>query len=110
MIISGDPPKLTFSLTILKDFSILCDRRCTKASCNDLIIGFSHKVEMYSQVYAVLQGLRMCEHKIQEEFKQASRNIDDIVESADMDDCFAQNFIRIVNNINHICFVFSSVI
>ena len=35
--ISGYPPKFTFSLTIFKDFSILCSRGCTKVSCNDLI-------------------------------------------------------------------------
>ena len=84
--ISGDPPKLTFSLTIFKDFSILCYRGCTKVSCNDLINGFSYKVERYSQIFAILERLRKCKHNIQEEFQQASRNINDIVELADMDD------------------------
>ena len=84
--ILGDPPKLTFSLTIFKDFLILCYRGCTKVSCNDLINGFSYKVERYSQIFAILERLRKCKHNIQEEFQQASRNINDIVESADMDD------------------------
>ena len=41
--ISGDPPRLRFSLTIFKDFTISCYKGLTKVTHNDLINGFTYK-------------------------------------------------------------------
>ena len=51
--ISGDPPSLIFSLTIFNDFTISCYKGFTKVPHNDLINGFTYKVEKYSQIHNV---------------------------------------------------------
>ena len=84
--VSGDPPRFSFSLTVFKDFTISCYRGFTKLSCNDLINGYSYKIETYSQIHAVLERLRTSSNVVQDDIKGAALNISDIVDSADMDD------------------------
>ena len=84
--VSGDPPRFSFSLTVFKDFTISCYRGFTKLSCNDLINGYSYKIETYSQIHAVLERLRTSSNVVQDDIKGAARNISDIVDSADMDE------------------------
>ena len=84
--VSGDPPRFSFSLTIFKDFTISCYRGSAKVPCNDLINGYSYKIETFSQIHAVLKRLRTSVNVVQEEVKGAALNISDIVDSADMDE------------------------
>jgi hypothetical protein len=84
--ISGNPPTVSFSLTIFSNFSILCYRGSTKVSSNDLISGFTYKIERYSQIPNILERLMKSEHNIKDECQQAARNINNIVESADRDE------------------------
>ena len=53
--ISVDPPKLTFSFTIFKDFKICCYKGLTKVAHTDLINGFTYKLETYFQIVDVLE-------------------------------------------------------
>ena len=48
-MIHGDTPKFTFSLTLFMDLTISCYIGNTKISCNDLINGFTYKLEKYWQ-------------------------------------------------------------
>ena len=43
--ISGDPPNVSFPLAIFNNFSISCYRGSIKVSCNDMINGFTYKIE-----------------------------------------------------------------
>ena len=83
--ISGNPPTVSFSLAISSNLSILCYRGSTKVSCNDLINGFTYKIGRYSQIPNILERLMKSGHNIKDECQQAARNINNIVESADID-------------------------
>ena len=84
--VSGDPPQLSSSITIFKDLTILCYRGFTKVPCNDLINGFSYKVEKCSQIHAVLERLRTSTNTVPEDIKGFALNINNIIDSADMDE------------------------
>ena len=84
--IPGDPPKLTFSLTIFKDFTISCYKGFTKVAHNDLINGFTYKLEKYSQIVALLERLRGTEINVSEEIKQSALNMKYLLDIDTMDD------------------------
>ena len=69
--VHGDPPKFTFSLTLFRDLTISSYRGNTKISCNDLINGFTYKLEKYWQILEVLKRLGTSERNVQEEIKVA---------------------------------------
>ena len=84
--VSGDHLRFSFPLTVFKDFTISCYRGFTKLSCNDLINGYSYKIETYSKIHRVLERLRTSSNVVQEDIEGAALNISDIVDSADMDE------------------------
>ena len=84
--ISGNPPTVSFSHTIFSNSSILCYCGSTKVSCNDLINGFNYKIERYSQIPNILERVMKSAHNIKDECQQAVRNINNIVESAEIDE------------------------
>ena len=73
--LSGDPPKLAFSLTIYEKFSISCYKGATKVPRNNLINGFTYKIEKYSQVVNLIEKLRNAPIDTNEELKTAAINM-----------------------------------
>ena len=86
MILHGDPPKFTFSLTLFRDLTISCYRGNTKISCNDLINGFTYKFEKYWQILEVLKRLGTSERNVQEEIKHTAMDLNNNINSEDMEE------------------------
>ena len=96
--IAGDPPCIQYSLSIFKDLSILSYRGSTKVHCNDLINGFTYKIERYSQIPVILERVKTAEHNVKQEFENACRNIRNIIESADNVDDDAKSKIQFLTD------------
>ena len=52
------PPKIEFSITINRDFSLSCYRNATYVPMRELVGGFSGKLELFSQVTHVIDEVK----------------------------------------------------
>ena len=81
---NGIPPKIDFSITINRDFSLSCYRSATYVPTRELVGEFSGKLEKFSQLSQVIDRVKTFVD-ITTELKSCKKDLNDLIRDSQME-------------------------
>ena len=82
---NGLPPKIDFSVTINRDYSLSCYRRATYVSTRELVGGFSGKLELFSQLTHVIDKVKTYTVDVNSELKSCKKDLNDLIRDSEIE-------------------------
>ena len=84
--IKGMPPVLLFSIIIYEDFKVACYQEDRKITVQDIVAGFSAKLERYSQLDNIILRLRKYSPNIHDVMKSYGCKLQELLSTVEIDD------------------------
>ena len=82
---NGMPPKIDFSITINRDFSLSCYRGATYVPTRESAGEFSGKLEKFSQLSQVIDKVKTFNVDITTELKSCKKDLNDLIRDSQME-------------------------
>ena len=98
------PPKIEFSITINRDFSLSCYRSAPYVPTRELVGGFSGKLELFSLVTHIIDKVKTFKLDIASELKSCKNDLNDLICDSEIEEKQTTQFEFLCEQLNIHCY------